>query len=69
MFFAESREERDILVHELNAICQQNNDEVLQMTARQDVMHLIDPIEAFNAYNLSVACAPQPTNAEGFSSE
>ena len=29
MFFAESREERDILVHELNAICQQNNDEVL----------------------------------------
>ena len=69
MFFAESREERDILVHELNAICQQNNDEVLQMTARQDVMHLIDPIEAFNAYNLSVACAPQPTNAEGVSSE
>ena len=59
MFFANSREDKDILVHELNAICQQNyNSEILQMTARQNVMHLIDPIEAFNAYNLSVACAP-----------
>ena len=59
MFFANSREDKDIIVHELNAICQQNNNsEILLMTARQDVMHLIDPIEAFNAYNLSVACAP-----------
>lgn len=28
------------------------------MTVRKDVMHLIDPIEAFNAYNLSMACGP-----------
>ena len=34
------------------------------MTARQDVMHLIDPIEAFNAYNLSVACAPEVAEDE-----
>ena len=65
MFFAHSKEDKDIIVHELNAVCQQNNNsEILQMTARQDVMHLIDPIEAFNAYNLSVACAPEVTEDE-----
>jgi len=30
------------------------------LSARGDVMHLINPIDAFNAWNLSVVCGPTP---------
>ena len=55
MFFAKTREDRDILVHEFNAICDKRNPDVELMSARQNVMHLIKPIDAFNAYNLSMS--------------
>lgn len=58
IFFTKSREERDILVHEFNAICENKNPEVQVMSARQSVMDLIDPLKAFNSYNLSMSCAP-----------
>jgi hypothetical protein len=29
-------------------------------------MHLIDPIEAFNAWNLSVVCGPTPSGIDVF---
>ena len=29
MYFARTREERDILMHELNAVCSANNEEVM----------------------------------------
>ena len=53
-------------MHELNAICQASNEEVMHMTARQDVMHLIDPVQAFNAYNLSMGWKPEPNENEKF---
>ena len=54
----QSREDRDILLHEMNNICKQSNMEVEIMSARQDVMDRIDPIESFNAWNLSMVCIP-----------
>ena len=58
MFFAHTRNERDILVHEINALSETKNAEVEVMSARQNVMNDIDPVNAFNAYNLSMSCAP-----------
>jgi len=58
MFYAKTREERDILAHEINSFCDTKDEKVQFLTARKDVMHLIDPIDSFNAYNLSMVCAP-----------
>ena len=66
MFFAPTKHDRDIIVHELNNVCQRKNEEVFLLSARQSVMHLINPIEAFNAYNLSMMCAPMSTEQDSF---
>ena len=58
IFFLRAREDRDIMLHEMNNICKQSNVEVEIMSARQDVMDRIDPIESFNAWNLSMVCIP-----------
>ena len=66
MLFAATRPDRDIIVHELNSVCLRKNEEVLLLSARQDVMHLIDPIDSFNAYNLSMMCAPMTAEQDSF---
>lgn len=66
MFFAKTRNDRDILVHELNNICRVKNDEVYLMSARQEVMHMINPIDSFNAYNLSMMCTPITQEQDSF---
>ena len=58
MFFAFTKHDRNILFHELNGICQASNEEIFLVSTRQHVMHMINPIDAFNAYNLSMMCAP-----------
>lgn len=57
-FVAKRREERDILMHELNIVCTKSNEEVEMFSARGEVMSKIDPIASFNAWNLSIACGP-----------
>ena len=42
MFFANTRNERDILVHEINALSDNKNAEVEVMSARQNVMNDIN---------------------------
>jgi len=66
LFFAKTRTDRDILVHEVNNICQFKNEEAYLMSVRQDVMHMIDPIDSFNAYNLSMMCAPITLEQDSF---
>ena len=73
-FFAASREERQIWVHELtNLVCQQSGGGQVgsrpairgeEESVRACIMDKIDPLEAFNAWNLSMVCGPQKTKKE-----
>ena len=65
-FLAKTREIRDITMHEINNICVDQNAEVLMLSARGDVMQLINPVDAFNAWNLSVVCGPTPSGQSAF---
>ena len=66
VFLMQSREERDILVHEINAVCQVRNHEVQLLSARRCVMPFIDPIVAFNVWNLSIICMPLSVEQSAF---
>ena len=60
MLFTKLREDRDILAHELNNICQQQyNENIDNAATRDDAIERIDPIQSFNAWNLSTICGPQ----------
>ena len=58
IFFANSSDERDILFHEINALSETKNAYVMHTSARESTMDNIDAIDSFNAYNLSMSCAP-----------
>lgn len=66
IFYSRIREDREILLHEINNISKQTNVEIELMSARQDVMDRIDPIDSFNAWNLSMVCNPIAAQAEAF---
>ena len=57
-FVAESEENRDVLLHELNAICQKTNSEVALVSARSRVMPLIEPALSFKVYSQSLRAMP-----------
>lgn len=66
VFYAKTREEREILVHELYNICKEKNQELEMASARRDVMDRIDPISSFNAWNLSMICGPITVHQDSF---
>lgn len=65
-WLAKTREEREILLHELNIVCKHANEEVDVFSARGEVMNRIDPIVSFNAWNLSIACGPESKHLKEF---
>lgn len=72
-FFARSEEERQIWVHELSNLSGRPSesdvfeltvDKKLKQDVRERVMDKIDPVAAFNAWNMSIVCGPdQPSEA------
>ena len=67
LFFAASREERQIWVHELGNLSGSSGTSPInradeEAAVRDSVMDKIDPLEAFNAWNLSMVCGPQKLN-------
>ena len=68
IFYVKERVDRDIIVHELYNICKQVSTEIELMSARQEVMDKIDPIDSFNAWNLSIVCGPTTKQQEAFQS-
>ena len=65
-FYVKYKEDRDILMHEFHNICHEANVDIELMSARQDVMDKIDPIDSFNAWNLSMVCGPLTAEQEAF---
>ena len=53
-------------MHEFHNICHEANVDIELMSARQDVMDKIDPIDSFNAWNLSMVCGPLTAEQEAF---
>ena len=58
IFYIKERVDRDIIVHEIYNVCRHVSTEIELMSARQEVMDKIDPIDSFNAWNLSIVCGP-----------
>jgi len=72
VFFARSEADRQIWVHELRNLISTDSNPLLReengfeqtvVSVRGEVMDKIDPIKAFNAWNLSIYCAPKRANA------
>lgn len=59
-FVVEDAENRDILLHELNACCGNTNKDLTKLGLRENVMPLIEPGEAFQAYMTSLRVIPVP---------
>ena len=62
VFYTKLRVERDIMLHEVNLICKRNCEQVEQMSARNDAIDRMDPIQSFNIWNLSSVCGPVQVN-------
>ena len=56
---ARSSIERDILLFELNAICEVKNQFINRLDVRKSIINDIDPTDSFNAFSLSAQLVPK----------
>lgn len=68
MIYLKTKVERDLVLHELNNFCAWSNKDIELMCSRGQVMDRIDPVEAFNAWNLSMVCGPTQADLVQFQS-
>ena len=58
MILAHEKFDRDVLMHEVNNLCGLRNENLTQNVTRNDCLHLINAVPAFNAFSLSILNQP-----------